>query len=65
MTDRITITLTPVQAKVLFNTIDGAADAGSCADGCTPQELEALADISQKLLQKRANWITTKLKAMP
>lgn len=55
------IELTAIQAKVLFNTIDGAADAGSCADGCTKQELAALGQIMNKLLKQKDEWINTKL----
>lgn len=58
---KIKIELTAIQAKVLFNTVDGAADAGSCADGCTKQELRALGAITTKLLAIRTEWISTKL----
>jgi|WetSurMetagenome_2_1015567.scaffolds.fasta_scaffold430908_2 hypothetical protein len=53
--------LTPIQAKVLFNTVDGAADAGSCSDGCTKQELKALQSIMTKLLAMRNEWKDIKL----
>lgn len=52
----ISITLTPVQARILYNTIDGASDAGACEDGNTPQEAEALEEISGKLLRHYSKW---------
>lgn len=63
MAKTIRIELTAIQAKVLFNTIDGAADAGSCEGGCTKQELAAMQQISMKLLDKRADWSHVKLVA--
>ncbi len=57
------IDLTPIQAKVLFNTIDGASDAGSCDDGCTKQELRAMAQIMDKLLRQHDAWKSVKLES--
>jgi len=55
------IEITPIQAKVLFNTVDGASDAGSCKDGCTKQELRALQQIMEKLLAHHAEWKNIRL----
>lgn len=57
----ITLKLTAIQAKVLFNTVDGAADAGSCKDGCTKQELRAMDQITVKLLKVKDEWINIML----
>lgn len=56
MSATIIIRLTPIQAKILFNTVDGAADAGACSDGNTPQEARALQAISAKLLNCIDQW---------
>lgn len=57
----ITITLTPIQAKILWNTIDGALDAGACEDGCTEQESTALEQINDKLIKHLEKWKTIRL----
>jgi hypothetical protein len=61
MSADVTLKLTPIQAKVLFNTVDGAADAGACEGGNTPQEAEALTDIMSKLLKQHGKWRDTQL----
>jgi hypothetical protein len=63
MTDNglITIKLTPIQAKVLWNTVDGASDAGACEGGCTPQEARALNAISDKLIKHHDKWKSVRL----
>jgi len=61
MAGRITLTLTPMQAKVLWNTVDGAADAGACEDGNTPVEAQALRDIMEKMLPHVHKWKGLKL----
>jgi len=60
MTD-ITLRLTPVQARVLWNVVDGAADAGACKGGNTRQEADALTRISGKLLDQHDRWKGVKL----
>lgn len=57
----ITIKLTPIQAKILFNTIDGAADAGACVGGNTPTETEAYETIMRKLLVYHNKWKNVQL----
>jgi glycerate-2-kinase len=57
----ITLRLTPAQAKILFNTVDGAADAGACVGGNTKQEARALESISHKLLAQHDAWRDTKI----
>lgn len=64
MSRRIKVELTAIQAKVVFNTLDGAADAGSCPDGCTKQELRAMNEVMTKLLGQRDHWINTRLDRM-
>lgn len=61
MGEMVTLKLTPIQAKILFNTIDGAADAGSCEGGCTQQELQALGAITKKLIAASDLWRGVKL----
>jgi uncharacterized protein with LGFP repeats len=56
MNDKITITLTPVQAKVLWAVVYGAGDAGACKGGNTPQEAQALTEIDAKLVKHHAKW---------
>lgn len=63
MTAPIKIELTAIQAKILFNIIDGAADAGACDDGLTKQEQRALEQISHKLLSRHGDWKHIKLQA--
>lgn len=46
----IILKLTPRQAKLLWDIIDGAADAGACDDGLTPIERRGLDQIMTKLL---------------
>lgn len=46
----VTLKLTERQALLLWNIIDGAADAGACEGGLTPDEQSLLSDISEKLL---------------
>lgn len=57
----ITLKLTPIQAKVLFNCVDGAADAGACKDGNTRQEARAYDEIMTKLLAKHEEWKSVQL----
>lgn len=57
----VKIELTDVQAKILFNTVDGASDAGACEDGCTKQESRALQAIMTKLLAQHEKWKGVKL----
>ncbi len=45
-----TLTLTAAQVKVLWNTIDGALDAGACEDGLTKSESRSLSAIMNKML---------------
>lgn len=52
----IDIKLTPRQALVLFNILDGAADAGACDDGLYPDEARALQQVQDKLLTQHALW---------
>lgn len=52
----INIKLTPRQALVLFNVIDGACDAGACDDGLYADEARALQAVSDKLLKHHALW---------
>jgi len=46
----VVLKLTPRQAKLLWDIVDGAADAGACDDGLTAQEQRTLSQISDKLL---------------
>lgn len=57
----IKLTLTPTQAKILFNVVDGASDAGACEGGCTPQEQRALGQIMTKLLDRHDAWKDVRL----
>lgn len=50
MSKTIKIELTPTQAKVIWNLVDGQADAGACADGNTAKEARALQQITMKLI---------------
>lgn len=50
----ITIRLTPYQAKVLWGIVDGALDAGACADGLTQTESAALEIVSQQIIGIRS-----------
>lgn len=52
----VNIKLTPRQALVLFNIIDGAADAGACDDGLYPDEARALQQVQDKLLAQHTLW---------
>lgn len=61
MSERIKIELTAIQAKVLFNVVDGAADAGACEDGNTRQEARALQQITEKLLARLDAWKAVQL----
>lgn len=58
----ITLKLTPIQAHIVWNVVDGQADAGSCEGGNTAQEQRALDQVSTKLLAVRDQWIHVKLK---
>lgn len=52
----IRLVLTPRQALILWQTIDGAADAGACDGGLLPHESRALEQINAKLLDQHAKW---------
>lgn len=52
----VTIKLTPYQARVLWNVIDGAADAGACEGGLDEGEANALEEVSEKSLSKHRLW---------
>lgn len=52
----VNLRLTPLQARILWNIIDGAADAGACADGLTAEESEACHQITMKLLKHHDKW---------
>lgn len=56
MSNNLTISLTPAEAKIVFNTLDGQADAGACEGGNTEQESEALNSVMHKLLAKHSKW---------
>lgn len=56
MASKITITLSPYQARVLWGVIDGAMDAGACEGGLEPEESEALNAIDDKLLKHHPKW---------
>lgn len=56
MSESIKITLTPVQARVLWAVVYGASDAGACEGGNTPQEAKALEEIDAKLIKHHAKW---------
>lgn len=60
---KVSLTLTPEQAKILFNCIDGAADAGACEGGNTQQETRALQEVSEKLRRQQAKWLNTRLES--
>lgn len=52
----ITLKLTPIQAKVVFNTLDGQGDAGACEGGNTKTEARAIEDVMTKLLKHHDDW---------
>lgn len=47
---RVTIRLTAREARILWSIVDGALDAGACADGLTDEENKVLRPIHDKLL---------------
>jgi hypothetical protein len=57
----VSLSLTPIQAKVLFNTVDGASDAGACEGGLTKQEQSALASVMDKLISQHDRWKAVRL----
>lgn len=46
----LTLKLTPRQAHILWTIVDGATDAGACAEGLTDEENFILSPIRTKLL---------------
>lgn len=46
----VILKLTPRQAKLVWDILDGAADAGACADGLTPMERRTIEQVTNKLL---------------
>lgn len=52
----ITLKLTPLQARILWGVVDGAADAGACDGGLEPHEATALNQITDKLLRHHSKW---------
>lgn len=52
----INIKLTPRQALVMFNILDGAADAGACDDGLYQDEARAIQQVLDKLLTQYMLW---------
>jgi len=59
----VTLKLTPAQAKVVYNVIDGQLDAGACEGGNTEEESEALSRVADMLLKQRDKWKSIKLQA--
>ena len=47
----IVVRLTPEQANLVWRNVDGWMDAGSCEDGLTEAEHEALSDLEDQLLR--------------
>lgn len=47
---RITLTLTPTEAALVWNLADAQADAGACEGGNTPLETTTLQSVMGKLL---------------
>lgn len=45
----IKLTLTPLEAAMIWNLVDGQSDAGACEGGNTPSETKALHSLSDKL----------------
>ncbi len=54
--NKITLSLTPYQAKILWGVVDGAADAGACQGGNSERETAALVRIGDLLINNRAKW---------
>ena len=52
----VRLDLTPIQARIVFNVLDGQVDAGACEGGNTPQERRALGEVMDKLLKNHAQW---------
>ena len=46
----VNLKLTPRQAKLLWDTLDGALDAGSCKDGLSSVEKQGMRQILEKLI---------------
>jgi|GEM_PF-4308286 len=61
----ITLKLTPLQARILWGVVDGAADAGACDGGLEPFEADALNQITDKLLRSHDKWKKCPLPAAP
>jgi hypothetical protein len=51
MGKKLTIKLTPREARILWAVLDGALDAGAVEDGMTSEENAILAPITSKLLR--------------
>lgn len=47
---KITVRLTPEQARLVFLNADGWIDAGSCKDGLEPDEKDALHELCDQIL---------------
>lgn len=52
MAKNVKIHLTPKQAKILWGVVDGAADAGACADGLSADESRALQRVCDQILSQ-------------
>lgn len=49
---RVTIRISPQQAKILWGIVDGALDAGACADGLSRKESNALNAVCTQILSQ-------------
>lgn len=49
---KVTLRLTPKQARILWQIVDGAQDAGACAGGLTQEEQDALEVVVTQILRK-------------
>lgn len=52
MAKKITVRLTPRQAHIVWGIVDGAADAGACADGLSKTESAALNSVCSQILSQ-------------
>lgn len=51
MTASIKLSLTPIEAALIWNLVDAQLDAGACSEGNTPLEYENLHSVRSKLLR--------------
>ena len=52
MTKQVVLRMVPSTAIIVGHTLDGALDAGACADGLTPRETSALLSVHSDILRQ-------------